>query len=281
MLTKQYLEGKRIYLSYDWEGANSDGEILAYVWIPVSTEGGGYFLCWNAVMLLNGFAELANDNFDTKLKILFYEASLFARENKSGVLKSQVSQEPSKEKIEEMEYVVKKYLYDFYWKEKAPAGTVSVVKKSIEELKTLKPEKLSDFFLKTEWDMALNQVSNAIEEYGVENTKTNVNYPGNYLARLDTSLSLFGKTWIVYFCFDLMANNTTGLKAIIYDFDDTFLPSDLLAKYFDTLKLELSSILGVFEDSTKENEVIWNFENTKVVLKKYSSWIIIGFYSVQ
>ena len=78
-----------------------------------------------------------------------------------------------------------------------------------------------------------------------------------------------------------MANNTTGLKAIIYDFDDTFLPSDLLAKYFDTLKLELSSILGVFEDSTKENEVIWNFENTKVVLKKYSSWIIIGFYSVQ
>ena len=186
---KTILRG-RIYLSYDWEGANSDGEILAYVWIPVSTEGGGYFLCWNAVMLLNGFAELANDNFDTKLKILFYEASLFARENKSGVLKSQVSQEPSKEKIEEMEYVVKKYLYDFYWKEKAPAGTVSVVKKSIEELKTLKPEKLSDFFLKTEWDMALNQVSNAIEEYGVENTKTNVNYPGNYLARLDTSLSL-------------------------------------------------------------------------------------------
>ncbi len=118
-ITKQYLEGRKIYLSYDWEGKNEQGDLLAYAWIPVSTEVGGFYLCWNAVMLLNGFAEISDENFDTKMKIMFHEASLFAHENKSGVLKTGESQEPSNEKIQEMEYRIRKSLYELMWGTKA------------------------------------------------------------------------------------------------------------------------------------------------------------------
>ncbi|HQQ66938.1 MAG TPA: hypothetical protein PLO55_12460 [Thermotogota bacterium] len=164
-ITKQFLEGKKIYLSYDWEGKNEHGDLLAYAWIPVSTEVGGFYLCWNVTMLLNGYAEPSGENFDSKMKIMFYEASLFAYENKTGLLKAAVSGEPSAEKIEEMEYLVRKRLYDLLWKTAAPVTrTASALGATATATPTQSIDGLSELMQGMTWGMTVPEVKANVKQ---------------------------------------------------------------------------------------------------------------------
>jgi len=91
---KQYLEGKSVALSYDWQGRDEGGAIPAYIWLPVIKPGKHFYVFWNLVMVMNGYATLSEVPFRTDYLSIFQDLYLYAMENKLGLLKNWDTETP-------------------------------------------------------------------------------------------------------------------------------------------------------------------------------------------
>ena len=84
--TKKHLEGKTVYLTYDWDKQDKYGRLLAYVWLPVKVNGKIKYVLWNAVLILNGYGH-AYTVFPFKEEYMekFQELERYAREHELGM----------------------------------------------------------------------------------------------------------------------------------------------------------------------------------------------------
>lgn len=114
-INKNFLINKELKLSYDWQGMNKEGEILAYVWVPVSTGYDCYNLFWNIALLINGYGKLNNEPMNVFRAVFFYESYEQAREKKMGIWKTISTEEPLKfgDLHEDVQaYLIEKYHSD-------------------------------------------------------------------------------------------------------------------------------------------------------------------------
>lgn len=79
--TEKHLEGKTVYLTYDWNKWDKYGRLLAYVWLPVKVNGETKYVLWNAALILNGYGH-AYTVFPFKEEYMekFRELERYARE---------------------------------------------------------------------------------------------------------------------------------------------------------------------------------------------------------
>ncbi len=89
-----HLKGKTVFLSYDWQGKNENGIVPAYLWLPVVKPGKYYYVLWNLVMIMNGYAALSEISFRTDYLAIFQDLYLMAMENKLGLLKNWDTEKP-------------------------------------------------------------------------------------------------------------------------------------------------------------------------------------------
>jgi len=82
------LEGKTVYLTYDWDKQDKYGRLLAYVWLPVKVDSETKYVLWNAALILNGYG-YAYTVFPFKEEYMekFRELERYAREHELGMWK--------------------------------------------------------------------------------------------------------------------------------------------------------------------------------------------------
>ncbi|HPH11494.1 MAG TPA: hypothetical protein PKW59_11555 [Thermotogota bacterium] len=95
LFTKQNLEGKKVSLSYDWKGKDEEGNILAYIWLPVPKPGKLFYVLWNSVLIMNGFATISEEPFRVDYLGIFQDLYMMALENKYGLFKKWNTQKPT------------------------------------------------------------------------------------------------------------------------------------------------------------------------------------------
>ncbi|RLL82400.1 thermonuclease family protein [Mesotoga sp. BH458_6_3_2_1] len=78
--TKAVLEGKDVFLSFDWEQIDSYGRILCYIWIPLEYEGRAYNIMFNLLLITSGYGHAYTSYaFDENYTGIFIEAERLAR----------------------------------------------------------------------------------------------------------------------------------------------------------------------------------------------------------
>ena len=184
-MSKKYLEGKEVYLSYDWKAQNDNGELTAYVWVPTFTPVGSYELLWNEVLLLNGYGKLSSTPINLPRAFLFTDSYKYARDKKLGMWKNIETEKPidySRLPEEVQEYIKQRYEEGF---DKKQATTEDSTDSTSTGAIKATNDFLKELMVGTEWGMTPAQL-----ESDIKAQKYDYNYEG----------SLMEQSW--YFHFD-------------------------------------------------------------------------------
>ena len=131
---EKLIEGKKIFLSYGWQG-EIEGEVSAYVWKHFPGLTGGYNLMLNAILLANGYAVVDTEEYiEVKMAAMFDETSHTAMELKIGKLKNFASDKPLQ--YNTLEKQLRDFLYSYYWIPKpveSPNGTTTTADENVED----------------------------------------------------------------------------------------------------------------------------------------------------
>jgi len=78
--TKAILEGKDVFISFDWDQIDAYGRILSYIWIPTEYEGRAYNIMFNLLLVSSGYGHAYTSYvFDENYMGIFIEAERLAR----------------------------------------------------------------------------------------------------------------------------------------------------------------------------------------------------------
>jgi len=78
--TKAILEGKDVFISFDWDQIDAYGRILCYIWIPTEYEGRAYNIMFNLLLISSGYGHAYNTYvFNENYMGIFIEAERLAR----------------------------------------------------------------------------------------------------------------------------------------------------------------------------------------------------------
>ena len=88
--TRAILEGKDVFLSFDWDRVDAYGRILCYVWIPTDYEGRAYNIMFNLLLISNGYGHAyTRYAFNETYMGIFIEAERHARLGGFGLWKEE------------------------------------------------------------------------------------------------------------------------------------------------------------------------------------------------
>lgn len=88
------LLNKEVKLSYDWNPRNEKGELLGYVWLPISVPGRSIYVLWNLALVFNGYSFVSDDPFRTDYHALFHDVQVHSFARKLGLFKEVATTPP-------------------------------------------------------------------------------------------------------------------------------------------------------------------------------------------
>ena len=261
-INKKFLLDKEVKLSHDWQGKNEKGEILAYVWAPIYTGLDFYNILWNVTLLINGYAHISNESFNTYKSILFYESYRQAREKKMGILKDIETEKPipfGELPVEAQEYLYMRYTEGF--KTNKETKTDSDTEESA-QVRDINESFYNDLMVGVEWNITPAEV--------LEKTFLR-NIAGNYYEG-----TVFDELWRIGFGYNSVRGSGENegvsklkLTSIGYSTSASYGGTEIYQLYGKLKQSFIENFGPPTSDNPADNITIWelNSKKTKIVLR--------------